>query len=264
MSIRRPWLVALVCATTLALGGCVQLHTETVIDERGGGSATITMSMSQAVSEAMAEMEQLDAGGGPGGGPGGDMPEISFDDIDRETIEKRLADFDVEITRFEKGVVDGRETLNIAYEFEDLRGFSAMMQATMPGDEDEGGGNGLGIFAADDGNLVLRPASYDLPAWDEADEEPAPEQESAPADMDPAAMQKQMEILGKLMGAMSELDIRMAITVPGDIVSTNAPQQEGRTSIWAINAQNAMSAPQTIEPRIVFSGKGLEIEPQQD
>ena len=160
--------------------------------------------------------------------------------------------------------MDGRETLDIAYEFADLRGLSAMMQATMPGDEDEGRDNGLGIFAAGDGDLVLRPASYDLPAWDEAEKEPAPEGETTPAATDPAAMQKQMEVLGKLMGAMSELDIRMAITVPGDIISTNAPQQEGRTSIWAINAQNAMSAPETIEPRIVFSGKGLKIEPQQD
>jgi len=60
------------------------------------------------------------------------------------------------------------------------------------------------------------------------------------------------------------MDVRLEITVPGDIVSSNAPQTEGRTSIWSINSSNMMTAGQNTEPEIVFSGKGLKIKPQTD
>jgi hypothetical protein len=70
--------------------------------------------------------------------------------------------------------------------------------------------------------------------------------------------------MGTLMGAISELDISMKVTVPGDIVSTNAPAQEGRTSIWAVNAGNMMTMDQDMAPEIVFSAKGLKIKPQAE
>ena len=79
--------------------------------------------------------------------------------------------------------------------------------------------------------------------------------------MDPAQMQKQMEIMGKLMGAMAELDVSFKITVPGEIVSTNAPLTEGKTSVWSINSGNMMTMDQDMEPEIVFSGKGLKLKP---
>ncbi len=70
-----------------------------------------------------------------------------------------------------------------------------------------------------------------------------------------------MELMGKLMGSMSELDVSMRITVPGDVIEHNAPKQEGRTLIWEINADNMMSAGASMgEPLIVFSGKGLKID----
>ena len=49
---------------------------------------------------------------------------------------------------------------------------------------------------------------------------------------DPEQMQKQMELMGKLMASISELDVSMKITVPGEIVESNAPTVEGNTSIW--------------------------------
>lgn len=255
----RPVMVAvLALAASAMLAGCVQLHSETVIDKKGGGTATITVSMSAAVAEALEEMQALDLEGGPGG----DMP--SFSDIERDVIESRVKDYGVKITKFDRGTVDGRETLTIAYEFEDMRGMSAAMQAVM-GDSDNGD-DGLGIFDAGDGNLVVRTTSYDFPDWStEEEEEEAEEAESeSSAEMDPEKMQKQMEIMGKMMGAISELDISMKITVPGEIVETNAPTQEGRTSIWTVDSSNMMSADQNMEPNIVFKGKGLDIKPQVD
>ena len=63
------------------------------------------------------------------------------------------------------------------------------------------------------------------------------------------------------MGDDAELDVSMKITVPGDIVTTNAPAQEGRTSIWTVNGDNMMTAGQDMNPVITFSGKGLDIKP---
>ncbi|MEZ4386268.1 MAG: hypothetical protein R3D98_01570 [Candidatus Krumholzibacteriia bacterium] len=253
MTIRRP---AILTASLLVIGllaGCVQFHSETTIDKNGGGTAVITMSMSKAVSDAVKQMQSMD----PQGSPGGEMP--SFEDIDRAELEKRVKEFGVKVTKFEKGEVDGRETMSIAYEFKDMKGLSAAMGAVMSGgDSDQ---NGLGIFDAGDGNLVLRSASYDLPDWS-ADEEADAETESPSAN--PEDMGKQMELMGTLMGALSELDVTMKITVPGDIVSTSAPQHEGRTSIWTINSSNMMTAGQDMEPEIVFSGKGLNIKPQTE
>lgn len=254
MTIRRLAMLALAALTALAFTGCVQMRSETIIDQSGGGTASITVSMSQAVSDALEQMQELDTEGGPGG----DMP--AFDDLDRATIEKRVKEFGVKVTRFEKGERDGRETLDIAYEFKDPKGLSAAMGAFLSGSESEE--NGLGIFDAGDGNLVLRPASYDFPAWDAEDTNS--DETTGQAEPDPQQMQKQMALLGTLMGAVAELDVSMKITVPGDIVSTNAPAQEGRTSIWAINAANMMSMDQNVQPEIVFSGKGLKIKPQAE
>lgn len=255
MKLLRPLRIsAFALIAPMILTGCVQLHSDTVIDARGGGESTIVISMSTAVSEAIAEMEDLDMDGGPGD----QMP--AFSDIDRQVIESRVKDHGVEIKTFERATVDGRETLTIRYAFADMRGFSAALGAIMASGDDSDD-NGLGIFDAGDGNFVLRSASYDFPAWEDPAPEPADESTEDPATADPEAMQKQFEVMGKLMGAIGELDIVMKITVPGDVVSTNAPQQEGRTSIWAINAENMMSADQDMEPEIVFSGQGLKIEP---
>ena len=250
--------LTLIAATAfiVMLGGCVQMKSETVIDSNGGGTASMIVSMSTAVSEALVEMQAID----PEGAKNSDMP--SFADLDKGVIEKRVKDFGVKITKFDKSTVDGRETITIAYEFKDMKGLSAAMSAVMGGESKEEG-NGLGIFDAGDGNLVLRPTTYDFPVWeDDAAKETEAAAEHPAAETDPAQMQKQMELMGKLMGAMGELDVSMKITVPGDLVSTNAPMQEGRTSIWTINPSNMMTAGENMEPEIVFSGKGLKIKPQ--
>ena len=254
INLRTVLALVLACSAALMLTGCLQLNSETQIDKHGGGSASMTISMSTAVSEALVEMQELD----PEGGPGGEIP--SFEDMNKEEIQERVKDFGVKITKFEKNTVDGRETVAIAYDFKDMKGLSAAMGAIMASPSG-GGENGLGIFDAGDGNLVLRPTAYEFPAWEEEEEEDLTEESPSAAEMDPAQMQKQMEVMGKLMASLAELSVNLKITVPGDIVTTNAPLQEGRTSIWTIDSSNMMTASENMEPEIVFSGKGLKIKP---
>ena len=59
---------------------------------------------------------------------------------------------------------------------------------------------------------------------------------------------------------MSDLDILMKITVPGDVIESNAPQVDGRTSIWKIDSSNMMEQQGELEPVITFSGKGVKIK----
>jgi hypothetical protein len=232
-----------------ALGGCVQMHSETVINKDGSGIASMTVSLSPVMTEAMDQMAEM----GPAFQQDADMPD--FDDITREDMEKYTAGHDVKIKKFEKGVVDGRQTLSFDVEFKDLEGLSYVMGATMG----EGGGGGLGIVPTGDGNFKLISMEYDFEMPVEEEEEVV-EPEMDMSEMDPAMMQKQMELMGKMMGAMAELDISMKITVPGDVISSNAHRVEGKTSIWEVNSDNAMTMQGGMEPEIVFSGKGLKLK----
>ena len=243
-------ILAAIMVGALSLSGCIQMHSDTVIDKDGSGTASMTLSVSTAVSDALVEMKEMDSG------QSGDMDFPMFDDINGDELKAAGKDHGVKVTKFEKKVVDERKTLDIVMEFKDLKGLSYVMGKVMGSEV----GDGMGIFDAGDGNFVLRQASYDFPA-EPVEEEEEEVQSEGPAEQNPEDMQKQMALMGTLMGSISELDVAFKITVPGDVVSSNAPLVEGNTSIWSINQSNMMSQDQDMEPEIVFSGKGLKIKP---
>ena len=250
--------ISLIALAALSLTGCIQAHSDTVIEKDGSGTATLTMSMSPSMTEVMKDMEDL------GMTQGQEMDVPKFDDINKDDLVKAAKGHGVKITKFEKGMVDGREKLDIAMDFEDLKSLSYVMGSLMGGNP----GDGMGIFETDDGNFVLKQATYDFPdePTEEVEEsEPAPGSESdtkKPTLTDEEKAAKQMEIYGKLMGTVAELDVRLTITVPGEIIESNAPSVEGNTSIWAINSGNMMNIQdQDMEPVITFSSKGLKIKP---
>jgi len=235
----------------LLLTGCVQMHMVSEIDKNGGGTASLKVSLSQVVTESMEEIAAMDEEQ--------DMDLGAMTTLTRKELEKKVKGHGVKVKEFENGLVDGKQTLNVVFEFKDLEGFSFAMGEVMGG---EGTGDGMAIFENGDGNFVLRSHAYDWPV----DEDKAilieegDKSADAAEEMDPEKMQKQMELMGKLMGAMAEMDISMKITVPGDVVESNAPVVEGRTSIWTINAGNMMQNQGDLEPVIVFSGKGLKLK----
>jgi hypothetical protein len=250
---KKLLLLAVMALAALNLTGCVVFHSSVDVEGDGSGTAELTMSMSPEIQAALVEYKQMDTG---------QQEEMDFpllDDLKQADIEKSAKGHGVKVTRFARTAADGRETVAINLAFDELKGFSYVLGHIMG--ESEGKGEGMGIFDAGDGNFVLKQAHYDFPAEPAA----APKAPSAPKPedgaTDPAQMQRQMEIMGTLMGAMAELDVSFKVTVPGDIVSTNAPASEGRTSIWAINSGNMMSMEQDMDPEIVFVGKGLKIKP---
>jgi len=259
-------MLAAVALIAMGLTGCVQLHSDTVIAKDGSGTASLTISLSPAMQDLFKDMKDLEMDQDQ------DMDFPVFDDIKKDDLAKAAEGHGVKIKKFEKAVVNGREQLDIVMDFEDLEGLSYVMSNVM-GEEP---GDGMGIFETADGNFVLKEAHYDFPAPPAAPAapaegaEPAPEAESkdsteSPAMTDEEKAQKQMEVMGKMMGAMAELDVKFTITVPGEIIESNAPTVEGNTSIWAINASNMMSQQgQDMDPVITFSSKGLKIKPLKE
>ena len=249
---KRMLLAILIVVLAAGLSGCVRMYSTTDIKDDGSGTATIEIGMTRSVADAIQELQEIDPNAG------GDQKMPSLSDINKAEIEKNLKPYNVKLTSFEKSDADSTESIKMTFAFQDLKGLSAAMGAATGETPEEG----LGIYAAPDGNYVLKQATYDFSDFplqkdEEAEAAKEPEEQPQPT---PEQMQKQMAIMGKLMGALSELDVRMEITVPGDIVSTNAPEQKGRTSIWTINQSNMMTAGQDMSPVITFSGKGLHLK----
>ncbi len=250
-------LLAIVALAIMGLTGCVQMQSDTIIEKDGSGTATMTLSLSPGMAEAIKEMEEL------GMNEGQDMDVPEFDQINKKDLEKVAKGHGVKITRFDKDTADGNMKLDIGLAFKDLKGLSYVMGKIM-GDNP---GDGMGIFETADGNFLLKQAQYDFPEEPDTDDEMTEEEIEAAKEKvasiltDEEKAQKQMALMGKMMGAMGELDVKLTITVPGEVIESNAPTVEGNTSIWAINAGNMMNQQDNdMEPVIKFASKGLKIK----
>lgn len=235
----RRMLLALALPVLTLAAGCIQLRTDLELDAKGGGTARVVLTADPQVLAARAELDKL---GGEALGPA--LPEYAT--ITRPYLEKRGAGHGVVITAFSKGAAGGRQTLDCTLKFADLKGVSWMLNDVAAAL----GGAGLGYARGEGGNLVLKSRQYGFPA---------PARPAAPAPTGESA-RRQAELATTLIGAIGELDVALNVTVPGDIVRSNAPQVSGRTSTWAINAGNLMNQ-QDVNPEIVFSGAGLAIKP---
>ncbi len=237
--------ISLLVALATMMTGCLQMHMDTELKKDGSGTMEMTMSLSQVVSDVLAE-----------GAGDDDLEDIGkIMQMSEKELKEKVKGHDIKIKKFSTDKIDGKESIHVVMEFKDLEGMSYAMSQIQGSGESEGG---MAIMDLGNGQYALRPYSYNWPVTEEAEEEVI--EEESMDDMDPEKMQKQMEMMGKLMGAMGELEFSMKITVPGDIITSNAPVVEGRTSIWTINSSNMMTAGGDMEPDIVFSSKGLKMK----
>lgn len=237
-------MMLLLVLTGLFATGCVQMHMDTVLEKDGSGTLTMMYAMSPTVAEALAELSDM-----PGDKSGGEAPTLA--DFDQDTMKKACKRHDCELKKF---ALNGDNTqLSFEIAFSSLENLS---KALVDG-QSAGGAGGFALYRTADGNYTID--SYEYESAEGESEEEAEETVVDMSDADPEAMQKSMAVMGKLMGAISELDVQMKITVPNDIISHNAHRVEGRTLIWEINASNMMQMGDDMEPRIVFSGQGLDI-----
>ncbi|MCP4800330.1 MAG: hypothetical protein GY893_10330 [bacterium] len=240
----------LTLALAAVMSGCVQMDMETNIEKDGSGTMEMTLSFSSIVTETINELgiEEMSD----------DLGQLhEFTKMDQGELKKKLKVHDVKLINLSQDMVNGRETTTIKLGFNDLEGLAFAMYELM-----EDSNEGLAILDNGDGNYVLKTHTYDWPEIAEKEIEVEMSMDSM-ADLDFDKIQNQMELMGRMMGAISELDMKMKITVPGNIVESNAHKVEGRTSIWAIDSSNMTSEDGDMEPHIVFSSKGLSLKPQK-
>jgi hypothetical protein len=208
--------------------------------------------MSQEVAESIQELQNMD------------MPQQSgmdeaptLDDFKKEEVEKACKEHSVKLVKFERSTVEGKEELEMVLEFKNFNDLSDALASTI---EEQGG---LKIFKTADGNYNLRTVEDEQESAEdltEAEDNYGSTEQDAEV-YDAEKMGKAMEIMGKLMSSISELDIGMRITLPGEIISHNAQRVEGNTLIWEVNSSNIMSGDVgNMEPDIVISGEGLDIK----
>ena len=250
-------LILLLALLAMTLGtGCMQMHMDTDIESDGSGTATVAFSMGREVADALAKLEEM--GGGGMGGQESDMPDL--DQFDRATVEAACKESGVELKDFQQTDDATGKSVRMEVAFDDVAELSRFLNATTA-DDGEDTRDELRIEKQDDGNYLLKTVTVDVPA--SATEEDLAEEDMDAGSMDEGMtnMQESMQYMGVLMSKMNELDVRMTVTVPGEIISSNAMEVEDRTSIWSVNAANMMQAQDVeMEPHIVFSGKGVSID----
>ncbi len=104
---KKLMLLAVTLLAALNLTACVNFQSQTNIKSDGSGVAQMSMSMSPSIQEALAEMKELDSSQSE------DMDFPLMDDLQKDEIEKAAKGHGVKVKKFEKAMVDGRETLEI-------------------------------------------------------------------------------------------------------------------------------------------------------
>ncbi len=275
--------VLLACAAA----GCIQLKMDTTIAPTGSGTLDLTFAFSPGVMEALKELQAT---------PNGkeiQMPDFSA--LDRERLESACRQADVTLTRYEKAQVGGREQTSVSLAFKKLEDLSRVLgeageaqgalrvykladgNYTIRPAEAPAGGPGIPSHQAEASAEGAAPKAVEpaapkakspagkspagaAPAGKQPAEEDADLKSPGEMQGDYDASQKSMAALGKLLATAGEMDIVMRITVPGDVISSNAMRSEGRTLIWEITAENMMTVGPNLVPDVVFSGQGLSID----
>lgn len=245
--IKRSFVLLLAGLALFVSAGCFQVNLDTAIEKDGSGTTDIEISVIESLSVAVAELQKM-------GGSLDEVDIVRIMSLEEEALKDGLKGHDVKVQSFKSETVDGRKTLSIGLEFKDLENM-AFAIGRITGKND---GSGLGIFSTEDGNLVLKDATY---AFADEPAEEVDESMDMPSD---EILDKQMDVSGLVMQSQGEFKMVNVITVPGDVLETTATRADGRTCTWTVDMETLMSDREALKPRVVFSGNGLKIQPMQE
>lgn len=242
---KKLTLIVTIILMAIVLSGCIQIKMETKLKKDASGKGKVELTIVQSVTEALDEVKDIE-----------DLPETLIGNLaalDGEALKDAVTDRDVKIKKFKSRIEDGCRKVSFEVDFKTLEDYSFVLATAF---EEEGAG--FGIFDAGNGNLRLKDAEYDVPARDVEEDEIELEN---PSD---EAMDKYLELVPKINAAMGEVEVVNIITVPGDVIESDATETNGRTCTWRLDFATIRSDKDSLKPNIVFSGKGLKIEPMQD
>ena len=236
-----------VLALTVLGSGCVQVRMDTEITRDGSGSTTISYRMNRPVADAISRLASYQAGG----------PEAIQDypaamDLRRERIDTVCRATGAELVdhTFADDAEGRRLSMTLAFpRIEVLSQVFAELDDAPGGERRE---LRLVRTPQDDYHLTSVAAS---PAEAAADTALPPAGQWAPEDTHAA-----MRDMFVLLDHREELDVRITVTVPGEVINSNAMEVSDRTSIWVLNAATT-GQPESPDftPDILFSGEDLEL-----
>lgn len=240
-------LAALAAVAVCAVGGagCIKNEQKTTIQKDGSGSVSQSVSIDLESFKKLAEM--MKAMGGP---QGGDAKGPDFTD---EDLPMNLG----EIEKKAKSI-PGLELKNAKAERKDGK-YVMSFDATFAEWSLLGKAN-LFSGAADLVKNADGSYTFTLDALGGQGDKPAGGKPGDGADglggMDPAAM---MPMLEPFLGT---LEIKEAITLPGEIVETNGTKSEdGSTVSWKIGFKELMGGKGANLMKVTFKGEGLDLKP---
>ena len=255
---------ALVVAGAFAQTGCIQSDAKTALNADGSGTQTDTMSIDIQKIKDLMEMGKAFGGGspgGPGGGaPGGGAgPAIPDMDIEKgmdaafteDEIRKQMKEIPgVEIKNVKTEKKDGKRTVMTEIAFKDFSTLGKGNQSTA-----------VDLVKNEDGTWTL---TYDSMGGQGGALSGGGGKEGGaegmPAGMDMSAM---LPMLEPFIGT---LEMKRAITLPGEIVETNGVKgEDGKSVSWKFTFKD-MATPakdgKAVGAMMVrFKGDGLSLKP---
>ena len=229
-------------AIALLSNGCMKVHIDTVIVADGSGTAAVSFGMNRQVADAVARLGDLDDGGGD------EQDLAALTDLDRDELAAACAEAGVRVVSHAFTDDITGVTFELELSFDRVADLSHAL-STLSSDAVARPGEELRIIHTEADEYLLANAAI------EGAEIPEP---AADANR-PSSPEFLMNFM-VLLDHVDELDIRRTITVPGEVISSNAREVEGRTSIWVINAANMLEEDDSgLDPHIVFAAEGVEI-----
>lgn len=230
----RHWGWVLALLAVLALTGCFKVDQTLTLNADGSGTLAMRYGMAEQTIAQLQAMQRMTAQGGDDGGV--KVQEEAPLDFDPEQVR---ADFEadkpdgVELTSVTSEVVDGWQYIDLTISFDDIR---ALKRTELFKNSK------LAIVHREDGNYLItqRGGDSDLAGGD------APN----------------AQVMQQMMPMMAGFHIAQTIVVPGDIISTNAPQVDGRRASWVFDIAQDPNVIQTMAGanlELVFDGNGVQL-----
>lgn len=196
---RRAWRLMAVVLVAVVATGCLSGKVDVEVDDDGAAHATVEVFPD---SEVMRQISGLD-------------------------VETLLGDpagaTDLELTRIDD---DGREGFRLEFDVPDAAALGTALESGLTI-----GGQQVTLFSAFD--LV----EYDYGAWRlNATVAPAGQLLAAPTDQ---ALAAQVETLAQQLRAPGSVGLRLTVSLPGTIISSNADRTSGGSATWELDDPDA-------------------------
>ena len=230
----------------IATAGCIEMDVSTKLEADGSGTMSMNGGLTSGMVSIVRELEKLD--------PDDDTVKQTGSIVMTKPGEAELAKMKadgLELLEFETKDNETEMSTRLKAKFKTLAAMSAMESLSDGGGDDQMAPSAYSLTREDDGTYVLAMVN------DSDDEEVAEELEDLTGGMgedddlggdeeeDPAKAMQALALMGRMMAEMEKLSIKMALEVPGEVVSYSpetGAKKDGSRVQWSFDMQTMMAA----------------------